>query len=76
MNFNAKKCGVLNAKENITLNGAPVPTISDTNIYKYLGTKAAKKTLRGLLEILDNFQGDLEMVMKSELTPMQKLHAI
>ena len=76
MKFNAKKCGATNAKDSITLNGAPVPTISDTNIYKYLGTNASKKKLRGLLEILDNFQRDLEMAMKSELTPMQKLHTI
>ena len=76
MVFNITKCGAKNFPEQQHLNNQPIPQITADNPYKYLGNNLSSSALEGLDEAIQKFKDDVQTVMDSLLTPMQKLHAV
>ena len=75
--FNAKKCGVANLRSlTLDIDGTPIPEVQDDRAYKYLGTEAFPSTIQGLESCFDKTFRLAELIECSELTPMQKLHAL
>ncbi len=75
--FNISKCGVLNNPHFFYINGAQIPDVYDTDsqTYKFLGTKANTKKLSGVLQKFDEeVKPFAEKILNCKLTPMQKLH--
>ena len=75
--FNAKKCGVANlTSTSLDIDGTPIPVVQDDRAYKYLGTEAFPSTVQGLESCFEKALRTAELIEYSELTPMQKLHAL
>ena len=78
--FNAKKCGVANFNSSssltLSIDGAAIPVVNDDRAYKYLGTEAFPSTVQCLQTCFEKALRTAELIEYSELTPMQKLHAL
>ena len=73
MTFNIKKCGVMNVNHDVFMNMEPIPA---TPNYKYLGAWANNEKLVGLNDAFNLVKADCDLILNSDLTPMQKLHAV
>ena len=76
LTFNAKKCGAANTSHQLQINGEPMPRVSEERAYKYLGTEAFTTSVGGLEMCFKEAWTIAERVEVSDLTPMQKLHAL
>ena len=76
LNFNTKKCGVANYNGRLEIDGAAIPTVTNDRAYKYLGTEAFPSTITGLDSCFEKTMRVAELIEYSELTPMQKIHAL
>ena len=79
-NFNAKKCGLANFNSSssltLSIDEAAIPVVYDDRAYKYLGTEAFPSTVQSLESCFEKSLRTAELIEYSELTPMQKLHAL
>ena len=76
LSFNPSKCGVINKAEQLKINDEIIPKVSNERTYRYLGTEANLEALEGLEAGFQKAWRLAEKVEFSELTPMQKIHAI
>ena len=74
--FNAKKCGVANCNSTLEIDGTPIPAVANDRAYKYLGTEAFPSSISGLDSCFEKALRVAELIEYSELTPMQKIHAL
>ena len=74
--LNLKKCGIANPSHPLTLNNETIPEVTDERAYKYLGTEALPSTLGGIQMCYKRVWTIAEKIEFSDLTPMQKLHAL
>ena len=76
LSFNAKKCGAANSSHDLSINEVAIPKVSDERAYKYLGTDAFTSTLGGIERCFNEAWAQAQRIEVSDLTPMQKLHAL
>ena len=76
LQFNLKKCATISLECSITINNQQIPKISDASTYKYLGTTTSGEKLIGLKGAFESFKTETDTVMRSQLSPLQKLHAL
>ena len=76
LTFNPGKCGIANYQEPVEICGEKVPIVTEDRAYKYLGTEVRPSSMTGLDDCFDRAWRTAELIEFSELTPMQKLHAI
>ena len=74
--FNISKCGIANYPEEVMISSTAIPKVTDSRAYKYLGTETFSTTVGGLDGCLQTTWELAEKIEMSELTPMQKVHAI
>ena len=74
--FNIAKCGITNYKGDVAINNTALPRVTDDRAYKYLGTETSTRTVGGLDTCLQKTWDLAEKIEASDLTPMQKLHAV
>ena len=74
--FNISKCGIANYSKEVMINASPIPKVTDSRAYKYLGTETFPHTIGGLDACLQTTWELAEKIEVSELTPMQKIHAV
>ena len=74
--FNISKCGIANYSKEVMINASPIPKVTDSRAYKYLGTETFPNTIGGLDACLQTTWELAEKIEVSELTPMQKIHAV
>ena len=75
--FNISKCGITNYKGDVAINNTALPRVTDDDrAYKYLGTETSTSTVGGLDTCLQKTWELAEKIETSDLTPMQKLHAV
>ena len=76
LTFNAKKCGIANSAATPTNNKEIMPRVTEERAYKYLGRDAFTTTLGGMEMCFKEAWTIAERIEVSDLTPMQKLHAL
>ena len=76
LSFNAGKCGVANFERPLEIEGVPIPAVTVDRAYKYLGTEVLPTKVEGLENCFKKTWRVAELIEFSELTPMQKLHAL
>ena len=76
LKFNAGKCGVANLKQTLQIEGVDIPAVTEDRAYKYLGTEALPTKMEGLEDCFKKAWRIAELIEFSDLTPMQKLHAL
>ena len=74
--LNLKKCGIANPSHPLNLNNETIPEVTEERAYKYLGTEALPSTLGGIRMCYKRVWTIAEKIEFSDLTPMQKLHAL
>ena len=74
--FNISKCGITNYKGVAAINNTALPRVTDDRAYKYLGTETSTSTVGGIDTCIQKTWDLAEKIETSELTPMQKLHAL
>ena len=76
LSFNAGKCGVANFERPLEIEGVPIPAVTVDRAYRYLGTEVLPTKVEGLEDCFKKTWRVAELIEFSELTPMQKLHAL
>ena len=76
LSFNAKKCGISNSSQPLKINNEEIPIVTEERAYKYLGTLSFPDMMGGIEACFAKSWQIADLIEKSKLTPMQKLHAI